>query len=80
MVSVLENKFPNDVQTTTELYTELQELLQNKSLGLRQISAIGLKQKPKPAHHHKKMKNEKSIVIKKSTVKSKIHHGKNSPV
>ncbi|XP_025198171.1 uncharacterized protein LOC112596622 [Melanaphis sacchari] len=86
MVKCLGNKFSNDVQLTTELYTELQELLQNKSLGLKEISALGLKQKPttqksKPAqNHHKKIKNEKSIVIKKSVIKSKINHGKSSPV
>ncbi|KAE9543497.1 hypothetical protein AGLY_002297 [Aphis glycines] len=83
MVNILGTKFLNDVQVMTDLYTELQELLQNKSLGLKEISALGLKPKPiqksKPAQsHHKKMKNEKSIVIKKSLIKSKINHGKNT--
>jgi len=85
MVNLLEIKSFNDVYATTELYTELQELLQNKSLGLKQISALCLKQKiihkPKTVNPslYKKMKNEKSIVIKKSLIKSKIAHGKNTP-
>lgn len=86
MVNLLEIKSLNDVHATTELYTEIQELFQNKSLGLKQISALCLKQKimhkPKtviPASHNKKIKNDKSIVIKKSQIKSKIAHSKNAP-
>ncbi|XP_060845427.1 uncharacterized protein LOC132925012 [Rhopalosiphum padi] len=85
MVNIVGNKFPNDVQVTTELYIELQELLQNKSLGLKEIFLLAFKPKPtqksKPASsHYKKMKNEKSIVIKKSLIKSKINHGKSTPI
>lgn len=80
MVNIIESKSPNDPNPSAELYTELQELLQNKSLGLKQISALGLKNKaihkPKSASSPKKIKTEKSIVIKKSVVKSRIGHGK----
>jgi len=85
MVNLLEIKSLSDVHATTELYTELQELLQNKSLGLKQISALCLKQKiihklkPVIPTHNKKIKNDKSIVIKKSLIKSKIAHSKNTP-
>ncbi|XP_060881188.1 uncharacterized protein LOC132952776 [Metopolophium dirhodum] len=83
MVSCLESKSLNDVNATTEVYTELQELLQNKTLGLKQISAFVSKQKiiqkPKPAQSSKKLKNDRSIVIKKSLIKSKITHGKSTP-
>lgn len=83
MVNCLESKSVNDIHATTELYTELQELLQNKTLGQKQISALCLKQKAiqksKPAQSSKKLKNDKSIVIKKSAIKSKITHGKSTP-
>eukprot|EP00102_Acyrthosiphon_pisum_P026578 XP_016663788.1 PREDICTED: uncharacterized protein LOC100569340 isoform X2 [Acyrthosiphon pisum] len=83
MVNCLESKSLNDVNATTEIYTELQELLQNKTLGLKQISAFVLKQKiihkPKPTQSTKKLKNERSMVIKKSLIRSKITHGKSTP-
>jgi len=83
MVNCLESKTLNDVNATTEVYMELQELLQNKRLGLKQISAFVSKQKiiqkPKPAQSSKKLKNDKSVVIKKSLIKSKITHGKSTP-
>jgi len=83
MVNCIESKSLNDVNATTELYTELQELLQNKTLGLKQISAFVWKQKiiqkPKAAQSTKKMKTDRSIVIKKSLIKSKITHGKSTP-
>jgi len=83
MVNCLESKSFNDINATTELYTELQELLQNKTLGVKQISAFVLKQKiiqkSKAAQSTKKLKTDRSIVIKKSLIKSKITHGKNTP-
>jgi len=83
MVNYLESKSVNDIHATTELYTELQELLQNKTLGQKQISALCLKQKivqkSKPAQSNKKLKNERSVVIKKSIIKSKMTHGKSTP-
>jgi len=83
MVHCLESKSLNDINATIELYTELQELLQNKTLGLKQISTLVLKQKsiqkPKPTQSGKKLKNDKSMVIKKSIIKSKITHGKSTP-
>lgn len=83
MVNCLESKSLNDVNATTELYTELQELLQNKTLGLKQITEFVSKQKiiqkPKAAQSTKKMKTDRSIVIKKSLIKSKIAHGKSTP-
>jgi len=82
MVNIIESKSPNDDNATAELYTELQELLQNKSLGRKQISALDLKHKiehkPKSASSQKKLKNDKSIVIKKSLIKSKIAHGRST--
>lgn len=83
MVTFLGSKFPNDVHTTTELFIELQELLQNKSLGLHEIFLIGFKHKPivhkiKPSQSQKKVKNERSIMIKKSIIKSKINQGKST--
>lgn len=78
VVKWVENKYQNDLNGMTKMYTELQELFQVNSLGQKQIFDLSEKIKLQPPVHPVKKKEEKPTAIKKSFFKTKSTILKNS--